>query len=332
MDFVQEFRKSIDPELLFKGRAGDPRLGELVATVWPLTGATPKVCIMGSPDDIGVQLNQGRPGAAGGPSAIRRELYRMTLAMNTAFKVDPGVFCDAGDIIPTSDISINHRHAQSLCELALNASRAVIALGGGNDFSAPHAKALREVSASHTEATGTIGIITIDPHLDVRERENNLPHSGTPYRDLIEGCIIDPRNLVEFGTRKNRNAAAHFNWCRERGVVIRDFAELRHAERTGVRIVDAFALDLERLIARCDAVMVSLDLDACAGLTGVSAPAALGFSPEDLCEMAAISGRHKKVRLFELVECAPHLDPSGMSAKVAAEIIYAFLEQQLAVP
>ena len=328
MDFTEEFRKSVDPELLFKGRSGDVRLGELVSTRWPLVGVTTRICIVGAPDDLGVHLNRGRRGAAGGPSAIRRELYRMTPPMDKAFEVDPGVFCDAGDMVPGSDITVNHRRAQSLCELALNASRAVVALGGGNDYSAPHARALREVSAAQKDATGTIGILTVDPHLDVRERESNLPHSGTPYRDLIDGATIDPRNLVEFGARKNRNAAAHFAWCRERGVVIRDFSELRRAERIGVRIPDAFAQDLERLVARSDDVMVSIDLDACTGLTGVSAPAALGFSPSDLCEMAAIAGRHKKVRLFEIVECAPDLDPSGMTVKVAAELVYAFMESR----
>ena len=328
MEFKQEFRKSVDPELLFKGRPGDVRLGELVSTTWPLVGVTTRICIVGAPDDLGVQLNRGRRGAAAGPSGIRRELYRMTPPMDKAFEIDPGVFCDAGDSVSGSDITANHRHAQSLCELALNASRAVVALGGGNDYSAPHARALREVSAAQKDAAGTIGILTIDPHLDVRERENNLPHSGTAYRDLIDGAVIDPRNLIEFGTRKNRNASSHLVWCRERGVVIRDFSELHRAERMGLRIPDAFAQDLERLVARCDAVMVSLDLDACGGLTGVSAPAAIGFSPSDLCEMAAVAGRHKKVRLFEIVECAPDLDPTGMTAKVAAEIVYAFMDSR----
>ncbi len=330
MENNQDFRRPIDQALLFKGRPGDPRLGELVSTAWPLVGVTTKVCVTGAPDDLGVHLNRGRRGAAGGPPAIRRELYRMAPPMDAPQTMHPDFFSDAGDSVVTDDIIANHRHAQTLCELALNASGAVLALGGGNDYSAPHARALREVSAAAKDAAGTIGIITVDPHLDVRERENGLPHSGTPYRDLIDGSVIDPRHLIEFGTRKNRNAATHYAWARERGVQIRDHSELMRAERAGVRIVDAFAQDLERLVARCDAVMVSFDLDSCSGLPGVSAPGALGFSVDQLCEMAAIAGRHKKVRLFEIVECAPDLDPSGMTAKAAAEMAWAFIANRLA--
>ncbi|MEY4630602.1 MAG: hypothetical protein RIQ81_722 [Pseudomonadota bacterium] len=321
--------------MYFKGRPGDVRLGEMVATAWPLAGVTTRVCIMGAPDDLGVRLNRGRAGASGGPAGIRRELFKMTPPMDGSFLVDPGVFADAGDALAGNDILVNHRNAQTLCELALNASRAVVALGGGNDYSAPHARALREVCAARKDAAGTIGIITIDPHLDVRERENNLPHSGTPYRELIESGIIDSRNLVEFGTRKNRNAAPHYAFCKERGVIIREFSELRRQEanwqkdRSGVRVVDAFVQDLERLSSRCDAVMCSIDLDACRGLAGVSAPGATGFAPEELLEMASLAGRHKKVRLFEIVECAPELDSSGMTTRVAAEIVYAFMASQL---
>jgi len=331
MENKQDFRRPVDQALLFKGRPGDPRLGELVSTTWPLVGVTTKVCLFGAPDDLGVHLNRGRRGAAGGPSAIRQELYRMTPPMDSgekSFEIDASVFSDAGDIVAGSELARNHRNSQTLCELALNASRSVVALGGGNDYSAPHARALREVSAAQKDAAGTIGIISVDPHLDVRERENGVSHSGTPYRDLIDGSVIDPRNLIEFGTRKNRNAMAHYHWARERGVQIREFGDLRRAERNGLRIPDAFGQDLERLLARCDAVMVSIDLDSCRGLAGVSAPGAVGFSPEELCEMAAIAGRHKKVRLFEIVECAPDLDSSAMTAKVAAEITWSFMESR----
>jgi formimidoylglutamase len=338
MENNKDFRVAADPGLFFKGRPGDPRLGELVATEWPLVGVITRVCVIGAPDDLGVRLNRGRAGAAGGPAAIRRELYKMTPPMDGTYPVDPGLFSDGGDAVVGSSgdaILDSHHNAQRLCEIALNASRAVIALGGGNDYSLPHAKALREVAAATKDATGTIGIISIDPHLDVRERENSLPHSGTPYRDLIEGGTIDPRNLVQFGTRRNRNAANHYLYCRERSVVVREFSELRrqentrHPDRPAVRLIDAFAQDLERLVSRCDAVMVSIDLDACRGLPGVSAPGAIGFSAEELCEIASTAGRHKKVRLFELVECAPELDPSGMTPRVAAEIAHAFMVSRI---
>ena len=72
----------IKPSLLFKGRPGDPRLGEKVK---PLTIKELKqarkgtLAILGAPDDIGVRLNRGRPGALAGPDAAREAFYKFAL-------------------------------------------------------------------------------------------------------------------------------------------------------------------------------------------------------------------------------------------------------------
>lgn len=321
-----EIRKNISADLLFKGRPGDTRLGQIVTPAWPLPPAGARICIAGAPDDTGVVLNRGRPGAAAAPAEIRRELYRMTSPMEVVDDGWAALIFDAGDVIPADDIVETHSRAQFLIESALNAAETVIALGGGNDFSLPHGRALREVVATQPDSTGTIGIISIDPHLDVRPIENGKPHSGSPYRCLIDGAVINPRNLIEFGTRRNRNCSDHYRYCLQNGVSVREFSQLTEAG-----FLETFTNDLQSLLARCDAVMLSIDLDCCAGIAGVSAPTVIGFTPDQLCQIAKVAAQFKKVRLFELVECAPALDSTGMAPKVAAEIIYSFMSARLQV-
>lgn len=57
----------------------DPRLGELVQ-IFSAQGPIQKdhIYLLGYPDDEGIRLNGGRPGAQDGPDRIRQFLYRLT--------------------------------------------------------------------------------------------------------------------------------------------------------------------------------------------------------------------------------------------------------------
>src|SRR5437764_9148875 len=82
----------------------DPRLGNLLGT--DTTPDAARVVLVGFPTDDGVRRNGGRPGAAQGPEAIRRALWKLT---PDAEQFD--AFCellrqtaDLGDIAVTGDL------------------------------------------------------------------------------------------------------------------------------------------------------------------------------------------------------------------------------------
>ena len=68
--------------------AADTRLGQLISHD-ASTADSAKLIIVGFPSDEGVRRNNGRPGAAGGPKAIREQLYRMTPAADNYQPVIP---------------------------------------------------------------------------------------------------------------------------------------------------------------------------------------------------------------------------------------------------
>ena len=70
-------------------------------------------------------------------------------------------------------------------------------------------------------------------------------------------------------------------------------------------------------------------MDSCSDLEGVSAAPVIGFSAWELCQFAFAAGKSKKVSFFELAEVAPKLDPTGRSARIAAEVLFYFVKGRL---
>ncbi len=311
--------------LFFKGRSGDPRLGEFFSPVKDLeftADKNPTITILGAPDDTGVTLNRGRPGAKAGPDAIRTAFYKFAVPMTKAF--DQLRCLDAGNIIPSEDILATHACAFEAARAVIQSGSTLIALGGGHDFAAPHI--LGTFAGIKTKSKQSRrGVINVDPHLDVRELENNQPHSGTPFRQILESGVVKGSDLIQFGARDGRNARAHFSYCATNKVSVHEFARIR-AKGDAVR---QFKTALTSLAKRCHDIAITIDMDCCEGIEGVSAAPVIGFSPWELCQFAHAAGKNPKVRMLELAEVAPDLDPSGRAPRIAAEVLFHFLLGQL---
>jgi formimidoylglutamase len=321
--------KPVSHELLFKGRPGDPRLGEWVKPVAapPNSQGPHPIVLFGNPDDLGVLRNLGRAGAKGGPHAIRRHLYKMTPPADWDWSERIALY-DLGNTVATDSIRETHRRTRETAEAIAYQGGTVLALGGGNDFTAPGFSGFRE-GRRRSGAKGNLGIINVDPHLDARELTDGLPHSGTPYRELIENGIVSGKDVVEFGCRRNRNSQAHWRYCEGEGMRLVPFEALREAKSP----IEPFLRELKQLERRCPHLGVSIDIDSCPDGEGSSAAPVLGLSAWELTRIAAAAGSSLQVGFFEIAEVAPGLDPAERTARIAAEIVYAFLEARArAVP
>ncbi len=318
------FRTPTPPSLLFKGRAQDPRLGEWVRLEDPTSGGKREnICLWGCPDDLGVTRNHGRAGARGGPDSIRKHLYKMTPPMNFAWEKAIELY-DAGNLIPSDQIRETHHRAHEGARKIASVNATILVLGGGHDFAAPNFLGFVEGRES-LKKKERFGLLNVDPHLDVRELEGGLPHSGSPFREILESGKLPGQQFVEFGARLNRNARHHFDYCKEKKVTILDWESLISDRRS---LPDRFQVELKKLAAKCTTLAVTFDMDACADAEGTSAAPVLGFSARELVAMAALAGREKKVRYFELAEVAPSLDSQERSSRIAAEVLYSFLRSR----
>lgn len=314
--------RPVDSALLFQGRPDDRRLGQWVQPAFIDKSPKNISAIYGCPDDIGVQRNRGRPGASGGPNGIRKHFYKIAMPIDATWEKHL-LLTDVGNIEVSGSLAENHTAAYRAAFRLAQQDQTVIPLGGGHDYVAPN---FGGFSAGYREKHGKskrLGLINIDPHLDVRPLENEMPHSGTGFRQLVDGNVLKGADFVEFGARDGRNSREHFAYCAQKKIRVLLYDALRRKD-----VLKAFQLELTRLAKSCDAVGISVDMDACSDGEGVSAPAVLGFSAWEMCQFAFMAGKNAKVKYFEIAEVAPALETNDRTARIAAEVIFYFLQGQ----
>jgi formiminoglutamase len=297
----------IDTALYFsRNDVGDPRLGDRVGRGCGRNGDA-QVALIGCRQDEGVRRNGGRPGAADGPSEIRRALYKMTVNGLESLGV-----CDAGDVAMGATLEKTHEKLAAAVSELLADGRRVIVLGGGNDIAYPDCAAL----AKHA---GDVLAFNIDAHFDVRP--NPERNSGTPYRQLLEEGHVRPHRFYELGSQPFCNSADHARYLKKKGARVFPLDMLR--SKGPARVVRR-AL---REAADAKAVFWGFDMDVvnAAEAPGVSAPNPLGLTGAELCELAALAGAEKRTRLVEFTEVNPAFDVDGRTARLVAAAIWHYL-------
>lgn len=264
--------------------------GRFAAAIRTDSPAGCQLALLGLPDDTGVRLNHGRPGARGGPAAFRA-------ALATYGAAQPGwprVF-DAGDVIPARSLETTHARVTAAAGALLDAGLVPVAIGGGHDLTFPFVRAA-------TERFGPMTGIYFDAHLDVRPTRG----SGMPFRKLIEECGV--RTLDLHGFRPLVNSADHLAWFEANGGRIRR-AGSRPGLPKGRHLFASFDLDV---------------MDA-AFAPGVSALNPCGWSPAEAGPWVRACGADARVRCFDLMELNPRPDAGGRTARLAAHLFLCFL-------
>lgn len=282
----------------------------------PLTeDATTGVALLGFACDEGVRRNHGRPGAAGGPQAIRAALANLAW-----HRVRPAY--DAGDVV-CADGDLDAAQARLAANVAdlLAAGHLPVVLGGGHELAfgswqgiAAH---LAERSAAGTPLR--LGVINFDAHFDLREAAHGST-SGTPFAQIADGCAARdwPFRYACLGVSRAANTRTLFQRADALGVLVCEDHEI-----TGERLPAIFAT-LDAFIADCDVLQLSIDLDVLPAweAPGVSAPAAHGVPLALLEPLVAHVRASGKLALAELAELNPHYDIDGRSARVAARLVH----------
>ncbi|MBL7715617.1 MAG: formimidoylglutamase [Bdellovibrionales bacterium] len=285
--------------------------------------------LAGIPDHEAVQNVGGRLGAARGPSAFRPIFLKMK-GRDSVLET----MTDFGDVTGiTGQIEQNHQKAaEKVAEIHRDRAFSVI-IGGSHDHGFSHLKGIREALQMQVHAKGKttprLGCINIDAHLDVRKADPAAGikiTSGSPFYLAIESGVLHARGLVEFGIQNHCNALELWQYVESKKVEVVPFEKLREG-----KAIAAFSKSLKRLVQSCDAIAISLDLDAAAQAfaPGVSAPQAEGFTSSEIIQMVEIAGREKKVVSLGIFELNPEHDIDGRTARLAATSAYHFVAEAL---
>lgn len=269
----------------------------------PGVPSEPAVVLLGVPDDTGVAAAGGRPGAAGGPAALRAALerYGSTYDFVSQTELSGLPLGDAGDVeVAPEDSAATHARATERVRSLLEAGQRVVCVGGGHDLTFAHVRAL----------PGPLRGVNVDAHPDVRPVFEGRITSGSSFWLVHEELEVE--RFWEVGLQP---AVCH-----------REHIEYLADRRARIVPLAAFTLAaFEEALAGAHFVSFDLDGVAQAFAPGVSAPNPDGFTPREALAMARLAGREHSVRVFDIMELNPRFDLDGRTARLAAAILLAFL-------
>lgn len=290
----------------------DPRLLELQAA----DPAQADVLLCGIPFDGAVI---GRKGAAQGPTAVR-EALRFLGTWDPDLECDLGLvrWHDLGDVDVGepggADVLAAHERVRRTLAPVAAQGKPLVAVGGDNSLSFPLFQAF------HEALEGSWGVIVLDAHYDVRPWSGQ-PTSGTPYGRILSelgGRPVKPGNMVHVGIRPYANSTQLAARAKELGLEPWSVGDVREHG-----IAEAVDDALSRAGDGVDHLFLSLDMDVLdqSVAPGVSSPGIGGLVLEEVAEAVGEAAYDPRLRMMDIVETAPGLDPTGNTARCAAYLV-----------
>lgn len=261
------------------------------------------VALLGAPMEAG-SVTPGRCDLA--PEALRRALRRIsTYDLVESLELDMAVH-DGGDV-PVQGLMPADGFAPIRDMVATATARhdLTLLIGGNNAVTRPAAHGLGLPLAQ-------IGLITLDAHFDMRETDDG-PRNGNPVRCLLEDGLPGA-NICQIGLAPFANTKKMHEDAIAAGIGVYDI-EFVLAEGIEAAIDDA----LERL-SHVEAILVDFDIDVIDRAQFPGAPGARpgGLPVWDFFRAARRLAEEERVRLVDLTEFDPGLDPGDLSGLTAA--------------
>jgi formiminoglutamase len=273
--------------------------------------------LIGFACDLGVQANKGRVGAALGPTAIRSALANMAWHASTAL-------LDKGDIVAQDRLANAQQDFATLLNEALQESSFVVGLGGGHEIAWASYLGLRQHLDSDSPAK-KIGIINFDAHFDLRvpAPQNS---SGTPFWQIAQHCKQQnhPFHYACLGVSAAANTPALFDIAK--ATQTRYLSDMECHEAGAKTLLIPMLQEIDELY-----VTICLDAFPASIAPGVSAPSALGISPQFVINMLHWLAQSQKDlgfnwRLADLAEMNPTFDVNNHTAKLAARLAFELVQ------
>ncbi|HMQ05471.1 MAG TPA: formimidoylglutamase [Pyrinomonadaceae bacterium] len=299
-------------ELFFRrGDINDPRLGEFVGVERSDYGSA-EVVILGCPQDEGVRRNNGRPGAALAPTAIREQFYKLT-----TFNIRKQIF-DAGDVrIGGTLEEVHDRHFEIVRQILADGKRLIV-LGGGNDISYPDGRAIADVYGTENWIA-----VNVDAQLDVRLAEQR--NSGTPYRQLLDEGLLRPSYFYEVGFQSHFCSPVYYEYLRSLGVNRISLELLRSRTEADLELKEQIRL---KFIGHSSSLntFFGFDMDAVrsADAPGTSAPSPLGLRAGEFIQLVKYAASLANTRIIEFSEVNPKFDADNRTTKLVAIAMHRF--------
>lgn len=270
-----------------------------------------EVAILGAPFDMGTTY---RPGARFGPQAVRRisalyDAYSLDFAVDLKEELD---IVDVGDVfVIPSNIEKTFDQIDRAVSYVYEAGTFPVIIGGDHSIGYPDVRGL----APHID--GKIGIIHLDRHIDIQERDMDERMHTTPWFHATLLPNVPASNLVQIGIGGWYGSRPGLKVARERDTTVMTVGDV---EKLGVERAAEVALELAW--KDCSAVFLSLDIDVVdIGFTpGTGSPEPGGLLPREMLNFIRLVAKEGLCGM-ELVEVCPPYDVSDMTAQLGCRAI-----------
>jgi arginase family enzyme len=169
--------------------------------------------------------------------------------------------------------------------------------------------------APHIE--GKVGIIHLDRHIDMQERDMDERMHTTPWFHASNIPNAPPANLVQMGIGGWYGSRPGMKVARERGSTVITISDV---EELGIE--RAVEIALECAWKDAEAVFLSFDIDSIDSgfVPGTGSPEPGGLLPREALKALRMVAR-EGICGMEVVEIAPPYDVSDMTAQLGARAI-----------
>jgi len=267
------------------------------------------VGFLGIPYDFGVGF---RPGARFGPNAVREASGRYALGPEGYFDIATERFrlagariVDAGDVDPAQlEYPETFRRITEAARALRRKVRLPVFVGGDHSVTYPILRAYEDLSELH--------VLQLDAHLDFSDSRNSTRYSNSsPFRRAVE----DLRGLAHItvvGLRGLRTNPEAYQAARARG----------HTLVLARQVQEDFAAVLQ-VLPQDRHLYVSVDVDVLdpSVAPGTGSPEVDGLRYGEVARILEEAVRRNRLVGLDLVELAPTLDSSGITALVAARLV-----------
>lgn len=261
------------------------------------------IALIGVPMEAG-SVTPGRCDLA--PERLRTALKRIsTYDLVEALELDMAIH-DAGDVAVQARMpSEGFAPIRDAVSALAGRHDLTLLIGGNNAVTRPGVHGLGLPLEE-------VGLITLDAHFDMRETDHG-PMNGNPVRCLLEDGLPGA-NICQIGLAPFANTRAMHEDAVAAGIGIFDI-DFVLAEGIEAAIDDA----LERL-SHVAALYVDFDIDAIDRAQFPGAPGGRpgGLPVHDFFRAARRLAEEERVRIVDLTEFDPSLDPTDLSALTAA--------------
>ncbi|MGH6953102.1 MAG: agmatinase [Alphaproteobacteria bacterium] len=273
------------------------------------------IALFGVPYDLGCT---NRNGPRLGPSQIR-EMSRIIRSVS-ATGFDPYGVANVADVGDAPCNQIDYKRALQQIEdfvaTVTSQGAAPVCVGGDHTVPLPVFRGLKKGGY----ISDPVAVFHVDAHPDTKESlgDTEINH-GTSFAHTVDEGLQDPKRTVQLGLRGTRYHVDEFKGSYDRGMRVITMDEFEELGRKGTLAV------IRDVIGQAPCY-VTIDVDGIDPICcpGTGSPEPGGIMMRDM-QMILRGMRGMNIIGGDVCEVAPPLDPTGMTALNAANLMFDIL-------